>query len=122
MVSTGATGLSSLEHEVMVVTVRPQMTMASTGGRMAACIHIKFFFIVSVILGLIISFDKKVLRPRGVEVAEVGVVIDTHMRAKGVLGAVEVEVAIGAVGIFGGVAAPEEEHVLPHIGHLQHAR
>ena len=38
-------------------------------------------------------FYKKVLRSSGVEVAEVGVVIDTHVGAEGVLGTVEVEVA-----------------------------
>ena len=70
-------------------------------------------------------FDEEVFRAGGVEVAEVGVVVDAYMRTEGVLGAVEVEVAIGAVGIFGGVADevsaeavthPYSQFVAPRVG------
>lgn len=48
--------------------------------------------------------DEEILRPRSVEVTEMLIIIDTYVRAKRVLGAIEVEVAVGAVGIRGGMA------------------
>ena len=43
--------------------------------------------------------DEEILRPRGVEVTEMLIIIYTYMRAERVLGAVEVEVAVDAVGV-----------------------
>ena len=57
---------------------------------------------------------EEILRACGVEVAEVGVVVDTHMRAERVLGTVEVEIAIGAVGVFGGVADEVTAEAVAH--------
>ena len=42
------------------------------------------------------SFLEELLRPRGVEIAEVGGVHDADMRAHRVLGAIEVEVAVSS--------------------------
>ena len=60
------------------------------------------------------TFYEEVLRARSVEVAEVGVVIDTYVRAERMLGAVEVEITVGAVGVFRDMAHEVAAETVAH--------
>ena len=63
---------------------------------------------------MLFYIDKEVLRACGIEIAEVGIIVDAYVWTQRMPGAIEIEVAVGAVGIFSGVADEVTAEAVAH--------
>lgn len=64
---------------------------------------------------MIISvFNKEIAGLGGIKVAEIGMVVDTNVRAEGVLRTIEIEVTVGAVWMGGSVTHKVATETVAH--------